>query len=217
MTAATESAAHPRARSTQSSSKNVRASHLPLQLWQVRIGAVLGCRGCCVMCVTSRRFLLSLVMMTSSLFAAPAFAASEAVEYSGDAKPGTIVVQTEERRLYYILGDGKALRYIVGVGRSGKAWYGTTSIASKHIRPAWTPPADMRGSRGAFVIESGAPNNPMGEAALVLVDHELAIHGTNNPGSIGGFVSAGCIRMHNADILDLYNRVKVGTRVVMAH
>ena len=74
----------------------------------------------------------------------------------------------------------------------------------------------MRGSRGAFVIESGAPNNPMGEAALVLVDHELAIHGTNNPGSIGGFVSAGCIRMHNADILDLYNRVRVGTRVVMA-
>ena len=169
------------------------------------------------MCVASRRLLLSLVVLTSSLFAAPAIAAGEAVEYSGDAKPGTIVVQTEERRLYYIVGDGKALRYTVGVGRAGKAWYGTTSIASKHIRPAWTPPADMRGSRGAIVIESGAPNNPMGEAALVLVDHELAIHGTNNPGSIGGFVSAGCIRMNNADILDLYNRVRVGTRVVMAH
>jgi lipoprotein-anchoring transpeptidase ErfK/SrfK len=169
------------------------------------------------MFVVSHRILLSLVLCMLTLFAAPAFAASEVVAYSGEGKPGTIVVQTEERRLYYIVGDGKALRYIVGVGRSGKAWYGTTSVASKHIRPAWTPPADMRGSRGAFVIESGAPNNPMGEAALVLVDHELAIHGTNNPGSIGGFVSAGCIRMHNADILDLYNRVKVGTRVVMAH
>jgi lipoprotein-anchoring transpeptidase ErfK/SrfK len=168
------------------------------------------------MFVACHRTLLSLVLCTLSLIGGPVFAAGEAVEYSGEGKPGTIVVQTEERRLYYIVGEGKALRYTVGVGRAGKAWYGTTSIASKHLRPAWTPPADMRGSRGAFVIESGAPNNPMGEAALVLVDHELAIHGTNNPGSIGGFVSAGCIRMHNADILDLYNRVRVGTRVVMA-
>jgi lipoprotein-anchoring transpeptidase ErfK/SrfK len=168
------------------------------------------------MFVASHRTLLSLVVLTLSLFAAPALAAGEAVAYSREGKPGTIVVRTEERRLYYIVSEGRALRYTVGVGRAGKAWYGTTSIASKHLRPAWSPPADMRGSRGAFVIESGAPNNPMGEAALVLVDHELAIHGTNNPGSIGGFVSAGCIRMHNADILDLFNRVSVGTRVVMA-
>jgi lipoprotein-anchoring transpeptidase ErfK/SrfK len=168
------------------------------------------------MFVPSHRTLLSLLVLTLSLLAAPAFAAGEAVAYSGEGKPGTIVVRTEERRLYYIVSEGRALRYTVGVGRAGKAWYGTTSIASKHLRPAWTPPADMRGSRGAFVIESGAPNNPMGEAALVLVHHELAIHGTNNPGSVGGFVSAGCIRMHNADILDLYNRVSVGTRVVMA-
>ena len=162
------------------------------------------------------RVVFSLVVLVSALFAAPSFAAGEPVQYSGEGKPGTIVVRTNERRLYFVTGNGQALRYAVGVGREGKACFGTTSIVSKHIRPAWTPPADIRGGRPAYVIESGAPNNPMGEAALVLADHELAIHGTNNPGSIGGFVSWGCIRMHNADILDLYNRVSVGTRVVMA-
>jgi lipoprotein-anchoring transpeptidase ErfK/SrfK len=129
-----------------------------------------------------------------------------------------IVVKTTERRLYYVTGNNQAIKYTVGVGRAGKQWFGTTSIVSKHIRPAWTPPADMRGNRGdGYVIPSGAPNNPMGEAALVLADHELAIHGTNNDGSIGGFVSFGCIRMHNADILDLYNRVSVGTRVAIVN
>jgi lipoprotein-anchoring transpeptidase ErfK/SrfK len=144
-------------------------------------------------------------------------AASEKVQYTGDAKPGTIVIQSEERSLYLITGKDQALKYPVGVGRTGQQWFGTTRIASKHIRPAWKPPVSLRGKRSPdFYIESGSPKNPMGAAALVLVDNELAIHGTNNPGSIGGLVSAGCIRMHNRDITDLYGRVHVGTRVVFA-
>jgi lipoprotein-anchoring transpeptidase ErfK/SrfK len=149
------------------------------------------------------------------LAAGPARAAAEKVEYNGGAKSGTIVVQTAERSLYLITGNGQALKYTVGVGRSGQQWFGTTRVASKHIKPAWKPPASLRGNRSPdFFIESGSPRNPMGAAALVLVHNELAIHGTNNPGSIGGFVSAGCIRMHNKDIMDLYGRVRVGTPVV---
>jgi lipoprotein-anchoring transpeptidase ErfK/SrfK len=149
------------------------------------------------------------------LAASPARAAAEKVPYTGDAKPGTIVIQSEERSLYLITGKDQALKYSVGVGRTGKQWFGTTRIASKHIRPAWKPPASLRGKRSPdFYIEGGSPQNPMGAAALVLVHSELAIHGTNNPGSIGGLVSAGCIRMHNKDIMDLYGRVHVGTRVV---
>ena len=149
------------------------------------------------------------------LVASPARAAAEKVPYTGDAKPGTIVIQSEERRLYLVTGKDQARKYPVGVGRSGKQWFGTTRIASKHIKPAWKPPVSLRGKRSPdFYIESGSPKNPMGAAALVLADSELAIHGTNNPGSIGGFVSAGCIRMHNKDIMDLYGRVNVGTRVV---
>jgi lipoprotein-anchoring transpeptidase ErfK/SrfK len=140
-------------------------------------------------------------------------AAPEVVAFSKGA-PGSIVVHTRERRLYLVQGGGKALRYVVGVGRADKQWFGRTSITSKHIKPAWTAPADMRRSAIAVVIPSGAPNNPMGAAALVLADHELAIHGTNRPDLVGGFVSAGCIRMRNADIMDLYGRVSVGTEVI---
>jgi Uncharacterized protein conserved in bacteria len=140
--------------------------------------------------------------------------AGEAVAFSGKGGAGTIVVQTGERRLYFVTGNGRAIRYTVGVGRADKQWLGATSVASKHIRPAWSPPAEIRRGRPNYVIESGSPRNPMGAAALVLADNELAIHGTNNPGSVGGFVSWGCIRMHNKDIMDLYARVSVGTRVV---
>ena len=149
------------------------------------------------------------------LAASPARAAPEKVQYTGEAQPGTIVIQSGERSLYLVTGQDQALKYPVGVGKSGQQWFGTTRIASKHIKPAWKPPASLRGRRSPdFYIEAGSPRNPMGAAALVLVDNELAIHGTNNPGSIGGFVSAGCIRMHNKDIMDLYGRVRVGTRVV---
>ena len=142
--------------------------------------------------------------------------ARETVTFSAKAEPGTIVVRTSERRLYYVVERGRALRYPVGVGRAGKKWYGTTRVVTKALRPAWSPPAEIRGNRPAWVIPSGSPKNPMGAAALVLADNELAIHGTNNPGSVGGFVSWGCIRMHNRDIMDLFGRVSTGTPVVIA-
>jgi lipoprotein-anchoring transpeptidase ErfK/SrfK len=157
------------------------------------------------------------VLAAAALLATAPARAGEKVEYSGDAPAGTIVVQTVERALYLVTGKGQAIKYPVGVGRSGEQWFGRTRVVSKHIKPAWRPPASIRGNRSPdFYIESGSPKNPMGAAALVLADNELAIHGTNNPGSIGGFVSAGCIRMHNRDIIDLYGRVGVGTRVVFA-
>jgi hypothetical protein len=156
-----------------------------------------------------------LAAAAAALLATAPARAGEKVEYSGDAPAGTIVVQTVERALYLVTGKGQAIKYPVGVGRSGQQWFGATRIVSKHIKPAWKPPASIRGNRSPdFYIESGSPKNPMGAAALVLRDNELAIHGTNNPGSIGGFVSAGCIRMHNKDIMDLFGRVTVGTSVV---
>lgn len=168
------------------------------------------------MFVAFHRFLFSLIVLVLSFFAVPSFA-GVMVPFSGTERPGTIIVRTDARTLLFVVGNGQAIRYPVGVGRAGKQWYGTTSIASKQLKPAWTPPTDMLGNRPYFVIPSGAPNNPMGAAALVLADHQLGIHGTNNPASIGGLVSNGCIRMHNEDIIDLFDRVSVGTRVVIAH
>jgi lipoprotein-anchoring transpeptidase ErfK/SrfK len=130
---------------------------------------------------------------------------------------GTIVIRTHERRLYYVMGDGRAVRYTVGVGKAGKAWTGTARIDGKYIKPAWSPPADVKrdNPRLPNVIAGGAPNNPMGAAAMTLSGGEYAIHGTNVPGSVGGFVSYGCFRMYNADVLDLYSRVSLFTPVVV--
>jgi lipoprotein-anchoring transpeptidase ErfK/SrfK len=146
--------------------------------------------------------------------AVPAMAAT--VNYSEHAA-GTVVVKTSQRRLYYVLGGGKAIVYPVGVGRAGRAWSGTTFISSKRIRPDWAPPAEIRARQPNLpsVIPGGSPRNPMGVAALTLGVGEYAIHGTNAPGSIGGFVSYGCIRMHNSHIMDLFGRVHMGTRVVV--
>jgi lipoprotein-anchoring transpeptidase ErfK/SrfK len=131
--------------------------------------------------------------------------------------PGTIVVRTGERHLYYFTGVGQAIRYPVGVGRAGKQWSGTSYIDGKYIRPDWSPPAAVRHDHPGLpqVIKGGSPRNPMGVAAMSLAGGEYAIHGTNQPGSIGHFVSYGCIRMYNEDIKDLYDRVSVGTRVVV--
>jgi lipoprotein-anchoring transpeptidase ErfK/SrfK len=132
--------------------------------------------------------------------------------------PGTIVLRTNERALYYFVGVGQAIRYPVGVGRLGMQWAGTAYIDGKYIRPAWSPPDSIRKDYRKLppVVPGGSPQNPMGVAAMTLSGGgQYAIHGTNNEGSIGGFVSHGCIRMHNADITDLYERVGVGTRVVV--
>jgi lipoprotein-anchoring transpeptidase ErfK/SrfK len=138
-------------------------------------------------------------------FAAPGYSA------------GTIVVRTAERRLYLVLGDGRAIRYPVGVGRAGQQWSGVSRVDGKYLRPAWAPPPEIKRDHPGLpdVIAGGSPRNPMGVAALTLTGGEYAIHGTNMPGSIGGFVSYGCIRMYNQDILDLYGRVGVGTTVVV--
>jgi lipoprotein-anchoring transpeptidase ErfK/SrfK len=130
---------------------------------------------------------------------------------------GTIVVKTSERRLYYVMGDGRAVRYPVGVGKAGKAWAGTARIDGKYIAPAWSPPADVKrdNPRLPDVIPGGSPRNPMGAAAMTLSGGQYAIHGTNVPSSVGGFVSYGCIRMYNQDVLDLFGRVSLGTQVVV--
>ena len=131
--------------------------------------------------------------------------------------PGTIVIHTNERALYYFVGPGQALRYPVGVGRLGRQWSGTAYINGKYVNPAWSPPADVRRDKPSLpaVIPGGSPHNPMGVAAMTLSGGEYAIHGTNQPGSIGGFVSYGCIRMYNQDITDLFARVSYGTTVVV--
>ena len=130
---------------------------------------------------------------------------------------GTIVVRTSERRLYLVLGNGQAIRYMVGVGRAGMQWAGVSKIDGKYLSPAWAPPLSMRRDKSAPppVIPGGSPRNPMGVAALTLAGGDYAIHGTNQPGSIGGYVSHGCIRMYNQDIRALYQMVSVGTPVVV--
>ena len=155
-------------------------------------------------------------LLAASIDVAPV-QAREMVPFAGAFYPGTIVIRTRERRLYYVLGDGRAIRYPVGVGRAGKQWAGTTRIDGKYVRPAWSPPAVVKRDKPSLpdVIPGGSPRNPMGAAALTLSGGEYAIHGTNDPSSIGGFVSYGCIRMHNRDVMDLYNRVNVGTPVVV--
>ena len=158
----------------------------------------------------------ALVLMSATM---PQLAqARELVGFSDPYSNGTVVVKTGERALYYVLGNGKAVRYAVGVGRAGKQWTGTATISSKQLSPAWSPPEDVKRDKPSLpnVIPGGSPSNPMGAAAMTLSGGgEYAIHGTNNPGSIGGFVSYGCIRMYNADVLDLYNRVSWGTPVVV--
>ncbi len=144
--------------------------------------------------------------------------AREMVSFSAPGySAGTIVVRTSERRLYYVLGNGQALRYPVGVGRAGKQWAGVSRIDGKYVNPAWSPPPEVKRDKPSLpdVIPGGSPRNPMGVAALTLAGGEYAIHGTNQPSSVGGYVSYGCIRMYNQDISDLFQRVSVGTTVVV--
>ncbi|MCP4071586.1 MAG: L,D-transpeptidase [Hyphomicrobiales bacterium] len=139
------------------------------------------------------------------------------VSYKGIAK-GAIIVKTSQRFLYWGLGNGRAVRYPVGVGRANRQWTGQKWISGKRIKPAWSPTVQILRDKPGMVrvIPGGSPGNPMGAAALILSgDGQYAIHGTNNPGSIGGFVSYGCIRMYNKDIEDLYVRVRVGTKVTV--
>ena len=130
--------------------------------------------------------------------------------------PGTIVIRNSERRLYLVLNGGQAIRYKVAVGKPAKAWTGQAQIVGKHLRPDWSPSAEVRRDFPHLpaVIRGGAPNNPMGVAAMTLSNGNYAIHGTNRPNSIGRAVSYGCIRMANHDIADLFQRVGVRTPVI---
>ncbi len=147
---------------------------------------------------------------------AEAIASVKALDLSPYA-PGTIVVQTSERRLHLVLAGGEVVTYPVGVGKSGKAWSGTAYIRGKFIAPPWSPPKALKREKPNTpdYIPGGVAANPMGAAAMTLSVDQYAIHGTNVPSSIGTFASFGCIRMHNRDVLDLYKRVKVGTKVVV--
>ena len=129
---------------------------------------------------------------------------------------GTIVIDTGNTYLYYVLGQGRAIRYGVGVGREGFTWSGVQSISRKAEWPDWHPPAEMI-ARQPYLprFMAGGPGNPLGARAMYLGSSEYRIHGTNDPSTIGKFVSSGCIRMTNEDVSDLFGRVDVGTKVVV--
>jgi hypothetical protein len=140
----------------------------------------------------------------------------ETVDFDAKYAPGTVVISTNERRLYYVLGNGQAVRYGVGVGRPGFEWAGTRFISSKREWPDWTPPAQMLKRRPDLPRHmEGGVDNPLGARAMYLSGTLYRIHGSNEPETIGQAVSSGCIRMTNDDVIDLYNRVHVGTRVVV--
>jgi lipoprotein-anchoring transpeptidase ErfK/SrfK len=149
----------------------------------------------------------------------------EIVAYPTNEKPGTIIINTGERRLYYVLGGGQAIRYGVGVGRQGFEWSGVAKVGAKREWPAWHPPADMierelvQYGRQLPSRMEGGPGNPLGARALYLYeggrDTLYRIHGTNEPRSIGLATSSGCIRMLNEEVIDLYNRVPMGAKVIV--
>jgi lipoprotein-anchoring transpeptidase ErfK/SrfK len=140
----------------------------------------------------------------------------ETVEYNGPYAPGTIVVSTSERRLYLVQPNGKAIKYGIGVGRPGFSWGGVQHISQKREWPDWTPPSQMLRRRPDLPRHmAGGPDNPLGARAMYLGRTLFRIHGSNEPETIGQAVSSGCIRMVNDDVIDLYERVKVGTKVVV--
>jgi lipoprotein-anchoring transpeptidase ErfK/SrfK len=168
------------------------------------------------MSLSRRRWLTGAFAAALTAATAGIASAGQVVGFGG-YRPGTIVIVTHARELYFVLGQGRAIRYPVGVGKAGMAWHGVARIARKDLHPAWSPPDDIwrRQPYIPGVIPGGAPDNPMGAAAMGLDRGNYAIHGTNNPGSVGRFVSHGCIRMYNRDIMDLYARAPVGTEVIV--
>lgn len=142
------------------------------------------------------------------------------VKFTRKMRPGSILIKTSERRLYYVLPGGKAIKYGVGVGRTGFAWRGVKRISRKTEWPSWTPPAQMRAREKAKgrilpITMKGGPRNPLGARAMYLGGSLYRIHGTNAAHTIGGAVSSGCIRMLNSEVKDLYSKVRVGAVVVV--
>ncbi len=138
------------------------------------------------------------------------------VDYSSRYSPGTIIIDTPQKFLFLIEGNGRALRYGIGVGRPGFEWSGVKTISRKAEWPGWTPPAEMLKRRPDLPLHmDGGPSNPLGARALYLGSSMYRIHGTNEPDTIGTNVSSGCIRMMNEDVTDLYEKVRVGTKVIV--
>jgi lipoprotein-anchoring transpeptidase ErfK/SrfK len=146
----------------------------------------------------------------------PARLRRQTVTYPTREAPGTIIIDTPNTYLYYVLGNGQAIRYGIGVGRDGFTWSGVQSVTKKAEWPDWTPPPEMI-ARQPYLPRymAGGPGNPLGARAMYLGGTVYRIHGTNAPGTIGTHVSSGCIRLTNQDVTDLYSRVSVGTRVIV--
>ncbi|MGX7706808.1 L,D-transpeptidase [Methylobacterium sp. Gmos1] len=140
----------------------------------------------------------------------------QTIGWNSPYKPGTVVISTSQRRLYYILPNQEAVQYGVGVGREGFSWAGTKTVTMKKEWPSWRPPEQMIKRRPDLPrYMAGGNDNPLGARALYLGSSLYRIHGSNEPETIGAAVSSGCIRMTNRDVIDLYDRVKVGTKVVV--
>lgn len=138
------------------------------------------------------------------------------VGFETKEKPGTVIVFTKERKLYYVLGNNRAIRYGVGVGRDGFTWSGIHTVSNKREWPDWRPPPEMRKRQpGLPVHMKGGPGNPLGARALYIGSTIYRIHGTHDPDSVGEADSSGCIRLNNDDVIDLYGRVKVGAKVIV--
>ncbi len=157
----------------------------------------------------------------TSIYSRGKYLGKTVVPFRRKLKPGSILVSTREKALYYVLSGGKAIKYGVGVGREGFTWSGTHRITMKKEWPEWRPPKEMierelkEHNRQLPEVMEGGPDNPLGARALYIGNTLYRIHGTNNPRSIGRNVSSGCIRMVNDDVIDLYDRVKVGARVIV--
>ena len=140
----------------------------------------------------------------------------QVVDYASHQVPGTVIVDTKNTFLYFVLNDTQALRYGIGVGREGFTWSGEQTVARKTEWPDWRPPAEMIGRQPYLPrFMAGGPGNPLGARAMYLGETEFRIHGTNKPDTIGKRVSSGCIRLTNEDVVDLYERVKVGAKVIV--
>jgi lipoprotein-anchoring transpeptidase ErfK/SrfK len=156
------------------------------------------------------------VMEDGATYVTPERLRRTEVSFATREAPGTIVIDTANTQLYYVLGNGRAMRYGVGVGREGFTWAGTQIVTRKAEWPDWHPPADMI-ARQPYLprFMAGGPGNPLGARAMYLGSSVYRIHGTNDASTIGKFVSSGCIRLTNEDVADLFSRVTVGTKVVV--
>jgi lipoprotein-anchoring transpeptidase ErfK/SrfK len=154
----------------------------------------------------------------------PAYKGRTEVSYFSFEKPGTLIIKTRERALYQVLGGGRAMRYLVAVGKEGFSWSGTARVGFKRVNPTWTPPAEMIERKPEYAewadgMPGGIPENPLGVRALYLYqgnkDTLFRIHGTNAPSSIGTAASSGCIRMLNKEVVQLYDTTPIGTKVIV--